>query len=143
MTPTIHLTNWSSRKLHSGRVFSIMARPRAWEHGVGTARALVPPVSAQSLLPRLLDSRHSGENPGLLLDVYRTLCENHFEARVSQMFHGLLGDIDADGFRNLVADGDTLCCACARGAECHRRWAAPFLVRAGWRVVLDGEEVRP
>jgi len=23
-----------------------------------------------------------------------------------------------------------------------RSWAAPFLVRAGWRVVLDGQEVR-
>jgi hypothetical protein len=44
-----------------------------------------------------------------------------------------------------VADGDTLCCACsaanaARGL-CHRAWAAPYLVRAGWRVLLDGVEV--
>lgn len=25
--------------------------------------------------------------------------------------------------------------------RCHRAWAAPFLVRAGWRVILDGVEV--
>jgi len=44
-----------------------------------------------------------------------------------------------------VADGDTLCCACsvaeARAGRCHRTWAAQFLVRAGWRVILDGVEV--
>lgn len=45
----------------------------------------------------------------------------------------------------LVADGDSLLCACSRTdaavARCHRAWAAPFLARAGWRVVLDGAEV--
>lgn len=25
--------------------------------------------------------------------------------------------------------------------RCHRAWAAPVLVAAGWRVVLDGVEV--
>jgi len=40
-----------------------------------------------------------------------------------------------------VANGDTLLCACKFGAPCHRREAAPFLVRAGWRVILDGVEV--
>jgi hypothetical protein len=42
-----------------------------------------------------------------------------------------------------VADGDTLCCSCARGKFCHRRVAAEILVHTGWRVILDGEEVGP
>lgn len=41
-----------------------------------------------------------------------------------------------------VRDGDTLCCACSvaesRAGRCHRSWAAPFLARAGWNVILDG-----
>ncbi len=40
-----------------------------------------------------------------------------------------------------VSHGDSLLCACKVGAPCHRREAAPFLVRAGWRVILDGSEV--
>lgn len=40
-----------------------------------------------------------------------------------------------------VSDGDSLLCACKVGAPCHRLEAAPFLVRAGWRVILDGSEV--
>jgi hypothetical protein len=46
-----------------------------------------------------------------------------------------------------VADGDTLCCACSREAaaagRCHRVWSAEALVRAGWRVVIDGVKVSP
>ena len=35
-TPTLYITNWSLRKLHGpGRLLTIMARPRPWEHGVG------------------------------------------------------------------------------------------------------------
>lgn len=45
----------------------------------------------------------------------------------------------------IVSDGDTLCCACSRddaaAGRCHRVWAAAALVRAGWRVILDGKEL--
>ena len=44
-----------------------------------------------------------------------------------------------------VHHGDTLICACAAAAakagKCHRVFAAALLVDAGWRVILDGEEV--
>lgn len=30
---------------------------------------------------------------------------------------------------------------CHPAGRCHRAWVAPLLVAAGWRVVLDGEEV--
>jgi hypothetical protein len=46
-----------------------------------------------------------------------------------------------------VTDGDTICCACSRtkaaAGECHRVWAAEALARAGWRIILDGEELKP
>lgn len=40
-----------------------------------------------------------------------------------------------------VASGSTLVCNCAAGRFCHRIIAAPLLVAAGWRVVLDGAEL--
>lgn len=144
--PTLYLSNWSSHRtpgMHGpGRKFTIMARPRAWERGVGALAALVPPVSAQRMLPDLLKDRHTG-SASLLGDVYRTLCEGHFDARAAHLYPGALVAYDADGFTTPAEDGDTLCCACsvaeARAGRCHRTWAAPFLVRAGWRVVLDGQ----
>lgn len=46
----------------------------------------------------------------------------------------------------LLQDGDTLCCTCtvmrAQHSLCLRQWFSPFLVRAGWRVIRDGLEVR-
>lgn len=46
----------------------------------------------------------------------------------------------------LLGDGDTLCCTCpvfdAQCGLCLRQWFSPFLVRAGWRVIRDGQEVR-
>lgn len=46
----------------------------------------------------------------------------------------------------VVGDGDTLTCGCgaeaARAGRCHRVIAADLLKRAGWRVVLDGQEVK-
>jgi len=48
-----------------------------------------------------------------------------------------------DGQREIrsVPSGSWLVCTCARGVDCHTVWLAPFLARAGWRVVLRGEEV--
>lgn len=43
MKPTIHVTNWSSRKLHGpGRTFTIMCMPRAWEWGSGRVEHATP-----------------------------------------------------------------------------------------------------
>ena len=139
MNPTLYLTNWSSPKLHGpGRKFTIMARPRAWEHGIGRCRKLTP-MDETDLMREALRTRAPEA-----VAAYRGALERRWEADLYGMRPGLLVATnmgDAAGY--VIKDDDTLCCACAKGAECHRRWAAPFLVRAGWRVILDGAEVTP
>lgn len=121
----------------SGRVFTIMARPRTWERGDGRVPALIPDAAD-------LAAYHAG---ALTLAAYRERLETRWAA---WRYSGRPGPNrlrwDAGRWEEgPVQDGDTLCCACSaaasRAGECHRAWAAPFLVRAGWRVVLDGEEV--
>lgn len=134
--PTINLTNFSSRKLHHGHVYSIMARPRAWEHGEGSVSDLVPNASWLCEVQR----------GACTMAQYRAAFEERLERSIAA---GDLapGFLKADGRRSfrVVEDGDTLCCACsviaAKIERCHRAWAAPFLVRAGWCVILDGVEV--
>ena len=141
-TPTIHVTNWSSRKMHGpGRAWSIMVRPRRWELGDGFVRVFRPNAE-------MLDAVREGE---ITVDQYRDV----FLIGYSEPLFGgppsyaLLrqGWLRADvlGGQELVRDGDTLCCACSRDAaaegKCHRVWAAELLRRAGWRVLLDGREV--
>lgn len=155
MTPTLHLTNWSSRTLHGpGRKFTIMAKPRAWEHGEGIIHALVPtdqPAervgAARAYYARMwLDAALAARGT---TDEERTMLIYRAEYRSQLHTWGLAALAPGRLFANTrpydwsvcISDGDTLLCACARGAECHRRWAAPFLVRAGWRVLLDGVEV--
>ena len=131
--PTLHLTNWASRKLHGpGRRLTIMAAPRRWEHGDGA----VP-----DLTPRLHDLR-AVRSGAITFDEYR--------GRFLASTRGPLapwGGGSGDGLRTLgglfVRDGDTLLCACSCAAaaanQCHRVWAADLLTGAGWRVILDGK----
>lgn len=134
--PTIHLTNWSSRKLHSGRVFTIMARPRLWERGLGTVLALCPVGAEVAAMRRALADRENADARREYREMIEARWTNASAFPMALEPGRLLAFADGP---IVVADGDTLCCACARGAECHRRWAAPFLARAGWSVVLDGE----
>ncbi len=142
--PTIHLTNWSSRKLHGpGRKFTIMARPRQWEHGEGFVYELTPPIG-------LLIKAQQGQ---INMETYRK--DFMFRARrLSTMGKDILQEFQPGrlvalksglGIVAKLKDGDTLCCACSRAkaaaGECHRVWAAELLVEAGWRVLLDGKEV--
>lgn len=134
--PTIYLSNWSSHRTPGchgpGRKFTIMARPRAWEHGDGRVPDLTPAET------NLLDAQ-AGRITG---DEY----QRRFEAALNPLALSpvQLTVYTADGF-GLVRDGDTLCCACSRANAaaglCHRVWAAHALARVGWRVVLDGEEL--
>jgi hypothetical protein len=134
--PTLHLTNWSSRKLHGpGRKWTIMARPRRWEHGDGYIPGLLPTVSELDLV----------RNGRISLDAYRE-SYRHKVWLMAELTPGLMrANRPPSHERWRVSDGDTLCCACSRAkaaaGECHRVWAAEALVKAGWRVVLDGEEV--
>jgi hypothetical protein len=132
--PVIHLTNWPSRRLHHGRVFTIMARPRHWEHGAGTVEALVPPVE-------LLDNVRAGNITAFeYMETYSGLLRE--AVGVAQALSpGVL--IATFGGRLIpVEDGDTLCCACSVDAakrwECHRAPAAVVLMECGWQPVVDG-----
>lgn len=135
--PTIHLTNWSSRKLHGfGRKWTIMARPRSWEHGDGYVGALTPSASDLDLI----------RMNGIEIDEYRLRCEAKF--RQFLLKPGCLRALSMSTWNKrlaLVGDGDTLCCACSRfeaaANRCHRCWAAVALKAAGWAVILDGRQL--
>lgn len=132
MTPTLHVTNASSRKLHHGRVYNIMAAPRRWERFEGNVEALTPRwedvVKVQQALMSWGAYRARYEAGILML-------RNRDEFMPGALRSGEL----------ILVDGDTLVCACAKAAadrgECHRVWAAEFLRQAGWQVVLDGREL--
>jgi hypothetical protein len=141
--PTLFVTNWSSRLLHGpGRRLSIMARPRAWEHGDGRVRGLMPTAVDLGLV-------RAGE---ITVAEYRRRFEAGLvarflppgELRFTPESDSAL-DLRAESLTQLVEDGDTLCCACSREAaargECHRVWVAAALAAAGWRVLLDGAEL--
>lgn len=141
--PTIYLSNWSSARSEGhhgpGRAFSIMARPRAWERGQGRVWKLTP---GEWCVRDVKAGRMSRED-------YRRLYEGSVEQwlKIGLLLPGVLeaqkGEVTSDDITP-VRSGDTLCCACSREKAgeggCHRAWAAPFLMRAGWRVVLDGVE---
>lgn len=142
--PTIYLSSWSSHHTPGahgpGRKWTIMARPRRWEHGEGSVPLLVPPAED------VLDTK----NGSLATEEYRSryLRLLAFRVKVKKVGVGpgtLLASTPLDPV--LVADGDTLLCACsvaaAREGRCHRAWAAALLSASGWDVVLDGVPLPP
>lgn len=153
-SPTLYLSNWSSHRtpgMHGpGPKFTIMARPREWEHGGGRVPTLIPAGPTLALMDRALDERRAGGGTAAL-DEYREAYCATLEVSLVGLRPGRMMVISRDHGKKggtlpaSLWDGDTLCCACsvaeARAGRCHRTWAAPFLVRAGWRVVLDGAEV--
>ena len=131
--PDLYLTNWSSPKLHGpGRKLTIMTHPRHWEKGDG----VVP--SCRPAADMLLRVKQGGVTWGDL--------RTHVLARVRGQGHKP-GDLWAIvmGQTVPVAAGDTLCCGCSKqdAAEgrCHRTYVAEVLSKAGWRVILDGEDL--
>jgi hypothetical protein len=131
--PVVHVTNWSSKRLHGpGRKLTIMAKPRAWEHGDGRVPAATPH-------PQWLEDVRSG---AIDFEFYATLLVA--KMGTFRLAPGELIVVTA-GEDILVQDGDTLCCACSRdeaaAGRCHRVWVAEALAKAGWAVVLDGVEV--
>jgi len=142
-TPTIHVTNWASRKLHGpGQKWTIMAKPRRWEHGEGAVVLLIPEAHD-------VTEAKAGR---LSMAAYRAQYREKFIERLGrkhQLQVGILspGQLKARTRSNdtEVKDGDTLCCACSKATaadrKCHRVWAAELLKEGGWRVVLDGVEI--
>jgi hypothetical protein len=103
-----------------------MARPRRWEHGDAKVPACTP-------LRADFDALQAGR---LAMPEYFARCRRHM--RRAMLRPGELHGWTSMGKILVVLDGDTLCCACARDAPCHRQVVAGELLEAGWRVVLDG-----
>lgn len=141
MTPTIHITNFASPQLHKGRVFSIMMWTPSWAARTGVVSCLQP--SPENL--------RAYKDHRLSIEDYRDRFESHMkDMEVLDCLRPGKLCVPADHRRNIegiiVADGDTLCCTCSRAeakaGRCHRAWIAPYLVKAGWNVILDGEVMR-
>lgn len=138
--PTLHVTNWSSKKLHgSGRKLTIMARPRSWECGDGAIKMLAPNDSdLRAVQSGRMEPKRYFERFGEAIKEHERL--GLLEPGTMLFSAGERTGPSAEWI--LVADGDTLCCACSREkaslGECHRVLAAGALLRSGWRVLLDG-----
>ena len=131
--PTLHVTNWSGKRWHGiGAKLGIMASPRAWEQGDGRVPALQVPSS------RLVQVKLGRVARADMLKAFET----DLGAHRADLAPGALRRASLD----LVQDGDTLCCCCSReDAErvlCHRVAVAHALASSGWRVILDGQQVR-
>lgn len=139
--PTLFLTNLSSRKWHGpGRKVCAMANPRHFERGDGSCSALTPArADLEAVRACSID-----------LGTYRArfearLKESRLEPHALRFDFGeeeILDDGSSPGAH--LRDGDTVFCACARPGSpsrrtpCHMEICAPFLVRAGWDVMIDG-----
>ncbi|MGM3243114.1 hypothetical protein, partial [Bacillus cereus group sp. Bc237] len=84
---------------------------------------------------RLIELRRKDKRDLKLLAQYRAALDARWST--ANLGPGAL-HADASGLVVPVRSGDHLCCACsaadALAGECHRAWAAPWLVRAGWDV---------
>ena len=140
---TLHLTNWASRAEHGpGTKISAMAKPLAWMSAYGIA-----PNAA----PHLLDLE-AIRSDTITIEEYTARCVARWAyfAALDRYLPGKFDSVRPEGGRRMnikIADGDSLLCTCPRRGShrwrrpCHLESLAPFLVRAGWRVLLYGEEV--
>lgn len=117
-------------------MLSLMLLTPLWAPAIGVVSALVP--DKKDLWPAL-----AGE---IQMSTYQKRYERKLSKKGEALAPGTLRFLRRKrSGDSLVETGDTLCCTCARAVaargECHRVWAAPFLVAQGWLVVLDGSEV--
>lgn len=132
--PTLHVTNWSSRRLHGpGRTFTIMTMPRSWEWGAGRLLCATPD---REMFRQVVCG-------SLSIEDYAA----HIRAQMAgaDLTPGVLVVEGAPPGEEALRGGDTLCCACSKAqaaaGRCHRVWIAEALAQASWRVLLDGVEV--
>lgn len=164
MRPMLYLTNFArvtavragsnrfAREVGPGHAFGIMRHWRLWED-MAVAGHIV------SLMPTA--ARLSAFKAGAVtFDAYATGLRASWAQRVrdgvyapGRLRYGtvLVGAGREAGAQwdgvwwealGEVEDGATLCCCCADADRCHRSVAAEVLAASGWRVVLDGVEVR-
>jgi hypothetical protein len=146
--PLIEFTTWGA--LRGRRAFTMMAKPRRWEHGDGRVDVLVPSGESLQHLERALQARREQWPEDRVAEVmfaYRA-------AYLAQLAQVSLAQLQPGGLRASLSgagqgggmvylgDGAIVCCACgkedARQGRCHRVWAADVLMACGWRVVVDG-----
>ena len=150
--PTIYLASAAQtnadrkRGLPVGHRLTIMHSPNTerGETGLGRVPVLTPTDAEWYDLGRPLIEARRHKRPLDPADVaaYRGALETRWAA--ADLSPGVLLAHAYTGQREPVPDGAVLMCACSRAhaaaGECHRVWAAPFLVRAGWTVILDGAD---
>lgn len=153
--PTLHLRSaaWVNARRRkgeplSGPQLSIQRAPRGQygECGDGFVEILRPTIEEWELGRVLVADRRTGTPDPHALAAYRGSMEARWERalRMGQLrpgrlaYHSIRGGMGFGGMPSEVPDGAILTCSCAAGAECHRRWLAPFTARAGWTVTLDG-----
>lgn len=134
--PTLYIGHLSAKRTHGpGRLLCAMANPRRFERGYPRVRWVAPTRESLERVQRTGD-----------LASYRWTYERR---RQEFLGNGFLspGRLDLGANGDLVENGDTLFCACARPGSrrrthpCHLELLVPFLVQAGWDVVLDGRRV--
>ncbi len=128
-------------------VISAMSRTPAWVRARTAGQQdrmcalLTDPDEAAALdlalarhrMPLLIPERASTD--------YRAMLERRWAAERAAWAPGRLRYDTWAGLSLPVPPGAWLVCTCPRGQPCHRRWLAPHLEAAGWRVEMDGERV--
>lgn len=157
MQPTVHLDqiNWLVNRKEEGklpgRVVCAMAQPPLW------VELKVTRLTCPLAHPNTRDL--SAINQGRLTEAeYFERCRVIFAKRLVEgsLAPGEIPVLDLPAYHKgtskragaMLQDGDGLGCGCARYGSpkrahpCHLEELAPALVRAGWRVVLYGRELR-
>lgn len=138
MTPLLRLTGVFAERFHYGSVFSIMAFP-------------IGPMAIRNLRVAALQPGqtefHAMRRNEISMAEFRRMYEEKLGQNLGALAPGVLtaNDVTMEQSSIVVASGDTLCCGCsiatAEKGLCHRVWAVPFLLAAGWEVRLDGKNM--
>ncbi len=150
--PVLYLTNLSSRKWHGpGRLICAMAKPPHHHRGDGRCLSCAPFADDLAAVREALAGPDDAGQHRAALAVYRGAFEAGCDDRVAvdRYLPGSLSWVvwasgGARAYQEIVNTGDTLFCACARPGSkarrtpCHLELLVPYLVRAGWDVMLDG-----
>lgn len=154
--PTLHLTSAAYVRAHRvvwPHAYTIQAVPNPLRGELmdGRVTLLTPTLEEWDIGSRIVAARREGRPVDSdAVAAYRGSMEARWEG-ATQAGHigpgGLTWHLHrgAPGACAAVPASAVLTCSCsrahARAGECHRAWAAPYLVRGGWDVYLDGLRV--